>query len=148
MSSTAGAQPQLRAGARELLVIAMGGAGGAAARYAIARAEPVRSGTFPFTTFAINVGGALVLAVLLESLTRRGVETWWIRPFAAVGVLGGFTTFSTMCVEAMLLGRDGHVALGAIYLAASGTAGVVVVGAGLRAAGLPRHAIPPDEGES
>lgn len=142
------ASPPLRVGARELLVIAVGGAGGATARYAISRAEPVRAGTFPVTTFAINIAGALVLAVLLESLTRRGIEAWWVRPFAAVGVLGGFTTFSTMCVEAMLLGRDGHVALAALYIVASGIAGVAVVGAGLRAAGLPRNAIPPDEGES
>jgi CrcB protein len=148
LSSTAAARPQLRAGARELLVVAVGGAGGATARYAIARAEPVRSGTFPVTTFAINIAGALALAVLLETLTRRGIESWWIRPFAAVGVLGGFTTFSTMCVEAMLLGRDGHVALAAVYLVTSATAGVVVVGTGLRAAGLSRRAVPPDEGES
>jgi CrcB protein len=134
--------------ARDLAVIAVGGGGGAAARYAISRAEPVRAGTFPLSTFAINVAGALVLAVLLESLARRGIDSWWVRPFAAVGVLGGFTTFSTMCVEAMLLGRDGHVALAALYLAASVAAGVVVVTAGLRLAGLPARTVPPDEGES
>lgn len=134
--------------ARELAVIAVGGAAGASARYAIARAEPVRAGSFPLTTFVINIAGAFVLAVLLESLARRGLETWWIRPFAAVGMLGGFTTFSTMCAEAVLLGRDGHVALAALYLGASGCAGVVVVVAGLRAAGLPRHTVPPTEGES
>ena len=100
------------------------------------------------TTFAINVAGAFVLAVLLESLARSGLETWWIRPFAAVGILGGFTTFSTMCAEAVLLGRDGHVALAALYLGASAGAGVVVVAAGLRAAGLPRRTVPPTEGES
>ncbi len=138
----------LRVSARDLLVIAVGGAGGAAARYAISRAEPVRSGTFPASTFAINIAGAFVLAALLESLTRHGIEQWWVRPFAAVGVLGGFTTFSTMCVEAMLLGRDGHVAMATLYLLASCVAGVVVVVAGLRAAGLPRRALPPDEGES
>jgi CrcB protein len=137
-----------RVSARDLVVIAIGGAGGATARYAISRAEPVRAGTFPFTTFSINIAGALVLAVLLESLARRAIQSWWIRPFAAVGVLGGFTTFSTMCVEAMLLGRDGHVALGALYLIASAGAGVVVVIAGLRVAGLPSRAVPPEEGES
>jgi CrcB protein len=134
--------------ARVLAVIAIGGAAGASARYAIARAEPVRVGSFPLTTFAINIAGAFVLAVLLESLARRGLEAWWIRPFAAVGILGGFTTFSTMCAEAVLLGRDGHVALAALYLCASGGAGVAVVVAGLRAAGLPRHTVPPTEGES
>jgi CrcB protein len=139
-------QPRVRA--RELGVIAVGGGCGAAARYAILRAEPVRTGAFPYTTFAINVVGALVLAVLLESLARRGIDAWWIRPFAAIGVLGGFTTFSTMCVEAMLLGRDGHVALAALYLVASMGAGVAVVVAGLRAAGLAPGAVPPDEGES
>jgi CrcB protein len=137
-----------RVPARELGVIAIGGGGGAAARYAITRAEPVGAGAFPFTTFAINVAGALVLAVLLESLARRGLDAWWVRPFAAVGVLGGFTTFSTMCTEAVLLGRDGHVATAALYLVASVAAGAFVVVAGLRAAGLAPHAVPPDEGES
>jgi fluoride exporter len=125
----------------------VGGGAGAAARYAIVRAEPVHAGAFPFTTFAINVAGALALAVLLESFTRSGIELWWLRPFAAIGVLGGFTTFSTMCVEAMLLGRDGHLALAALYLVASVVAGIAAVGAGLRAAGLPRRSAPPDEGE-
>jgi fluoride exporter len=139
-------RPSVRA--RELAVVALGGAAGASARYAISRAEPVRAGSFPVTTFAINVAGAFVLAVLLESLSRSGLETWWIRPFAAVGILGGFTTFSTMCAEAMLLGRDGRVALAAIYLIVSAGAGVVVVVAGLRAAGWARHTVPPTEGES
>jgi CrcB protein len=134
--------------ARDVAVVAVGGGGGAAVRYVISRAEPVRAGTFPLTTFAINVSGALVLAVLLEALARTGVEAWWVRPFAAIGVLGGFTTFSTMSVEAMLLGRGGHVALAAAYLAASAGTGVAVVVTGLRVAGLPRRAIPPDEGES
>jgi CrcB protein len=137
-----------RVSARELAVVALGGAAGASARYAISRAEPVRAGSFPVTTFAINVAGAFVLAVLLESLARSGLDTWWIRPFAAVGILGGFTTFSTMCTEAVLLGRDGHVALAALYLIVSAAVGVGVVIAGLRAAGLPRHTIPPTEGES
>jgi CrcB protein len=134
--------------ARDLAVIAVGGGGGAVARYAILRAEPVRAGAFPFTTFAINIAGAAVLGVLLESLARSAIESWWIRPFAAVGVLGGFTTFSTMCTEAVLLGRSGRVGLAALYLAASCLAGVAVVVAGLRAAGLAPHSIPPDEGES
>jgi fluoride exporter len=132
---------------RDLAVIALGGGGGALARYAISRAEPVRAGSFPTTTFAINVAGALVLAVLLESLARARIEAWWVRPFAAIGVLGGFTTFSTMCVEAMLLGRDGRVGLAGAYLAASAGAGVTVTVAGLRLAGLPSRAVPPDEGE-
>ena len=146
MTQQAAAQPRVRA--RDLAVIAIGGGGGATARYAISRAEPVRAGAFPLTTFAINITGALVLAVLLEALARYRIETWWVRPFAAIGVLGGYTTFSTMCVEAMLLGRDGHVALAVIYVGASCGAGVAVVVAGLRATGLPRRTIPPDEGES
>ena len=139
-------RPSLRG--RDLAVIAIGGAAGASARYAIARAEPVKAGTFPLSTFCINVAGAFVLALLLETLARRGVPPWWIRPFAAIGVLGGFTTFSTMCVEAMLLGRDGHVALAVLYSLVSIGAGVLVVVAGLRAAGLPPRAVPPEEGES
>ena len=130
-------------------MIALGGAGGAAARYAISRAEPVRAGTFPFTTFAINISGALVLAVLLESLARHRIDTWWLRPFAAIGVLGGFTTFSTMCVEAMLLGRDGHVVLAALYLAGERRPRASPSSSRACASpGCPRRVVPPDEGES
>ncbi len=115
MTGPALAQPRVRA--RELAVIAVGGGGGAAARYAIARAEPVRTGAFPFTTFAINITGALVLAVLLESLFRSGVDSWWIRPFAAVGVLGGFTTFSSYAFESFALLRDAQFAAAAVNIA-------------------------------
>ncbi|HEX4493193.1 MAG TPA: CrcB family protein [Acidimicrobiia bacterium] len=138
----------MRDRAREVAVIAIGGALGASARYGVARAEPVKAGTFPLSTFGINVVGALVLAVLLETLARRGVPPWWIRPFGAIGVLGGFTTFSTMCVEAMLLGRDGHVPLAILYALVSIATGVIVVVAGLRLAGLGPRVVPPEEGES
>jgi len=88
---------------RALLIVAVGGAVGALARYGLSRAFPVAPGTFPATTFVINVTGAFALAFLLESLLRRGAPDHWLRLLVGVGVLGAFTTFSTMATEIALV---------------------------------------------
>ena len=132
---------------RALVVVGAGGAIGALARYGLGRAFPVAAGTFPTTTFAINVAGAFVLAFLLETLLRRRTPDHWLRLLVGVGVLGAFTTFSTMATELALLWRDGDRALAGAYAGASLVAGVVAVLAGLTLAGF-RHGPVPDEDES
>ncbi len=132
---------------RALVVVGAGGAIGALARYGLGRAFPVAAGTFPTTTFAINVAGAFVLAFLLETLLRRRTPDHWLRLLVGVGVLGAFTTFSTMATELALLWRDGDRALAGAYAGASLVAGVVAVLAGLALAGF-RHGPVPDEDES
>ncbi|MBM3659532.1 MAG: CrcB family protein [Actinobacteria bacterium] len=132
---------------RAVLLVALGGAVGALARHGLARAFPVGPGTFPTTTFVINVSGAFVLAVLLESLLRRGTPDHWLRLLAGVGILGGFTTFSTMAAELALLWRDGDHALAAVYATATVVAGIAAVVLGLWAAGFRRTPVP-DEDEA
>jgi fluoride exporter len=82
---------------RELLVVSVGGGLGALARYGVGLLLPTGTGRFPWGTFGINVLGCLLIGMLLAStmVARHRLA----RPLLAVGVLGGFTTFSTYAVE-------------------------------------------------
>lgn len=118
---------------RYLGLVALGGALGTAAREGLTLAVP-GIGRFPSTVFAINVAGGFLLGLLLEALVRRGADQGGrraIRLLVGTGVLGGFTTYSTLATEtASLLGARA-VALAATYAVAT-----VVVGAGATALGI------------
>ena len=88
-----------------LLEVAVGGALGTAARYALGRLVPVAPDTFPTTTFTINVLGAFLLGTLVGWLARHRPDDVRLRALFGVGVLGGFTTFSTFAVETVQLLR-------------------------------------------
>jgi CrcB protein len=98
-----------------LPVIALGGMLGATARYAASEAWPVQAGSFPWTTLAVNVSGCLLIGVLMVVVVERGGAHPLLRPFAGVGVLGGFTTFSTYTAETDGLLRADEPALAAAY---------------------------------
>ena len=127
--------------------IAAGGALGALARYAVARAVPADTGQFPWSTFAVNVSGSAALGVLLTVVVERMRGHPLLRPALGTGVLGAFTTFSTMTVDTALLGRAGHVATAALYLVATVAAGLAALTAGMLAtrAALGVHERHPDE---
>jgi CrcB protein len=133
---------------RRVWLVAVGGAAGALARYGLSRAFPVSAGHFPTTTLAINLSGAFMLGLLLEALLRRGRPDHWLRMLGGVGVLGAFTTFSTLANETALLGRDGHTATAVAYDAVSLVGGVAAVVLGLVVAGWRYRPPLPDEGES
>ena len=133
--------------AREMALVAAGGALGAAARYGVAESFPVASSTFPATTLAVNLTGAFALGLLLEHLLRRGRAHGWIRLLVGIGVLGSFTTFSTFAVEVAGLLRDGEATIAGGYVAASVAGGIAACFAGLAVGGWRRGPVP-DEGES
>jgi CrcB protein len=90
-----------------LLLVALGGALGAVARALLSTSIQARwPSQLPWGTITVNVTGCLVLGVLSGALASRPhAATAW-RTFAAVGVLGAFTTFSTFEHETLaLLGR-------------------------------------------
>jgi CrcB protein len=96
-----------------VLVVGLGGACGAVARWALGSAFPVAAGGFPWVTLLINVVGSALLASLpLLPATRRRA---WVGPALGTGVLGGFTTMSTASVETFVLLDGGHVGLAAAY---------------------------------
>jgi len=94
---------------REVLWVGAGGFLGAAARYLVAGwVHRFVSPSFPWGTWVVNVSGCLLLGALLGTLqTRVAVAPEW-RLFGAIGVLGGYTTFSTLSYETVELIRRGH----------------------------------------
>lgn len=122
-----------------LLAVAAGGAVGAPLRYALAQAVPTARDAWPTATFVTNLLGAFLLGVLLESLARRGPDQGRrrvLRLALGTGLLGAFTTYSTLATEAVLLARDAHPALALAYGLASAVAGYGAAAAGIAAAAL------------
>ena len=124
-----------------LLVIAAGGMLGSLARWAVGLAVPHAGRQFPWSTFAVNVVGCLLIGALMWFEEERWAPSRYRRSFLRTGVLGGFTTFSAYGLD-----THGLVAAGAPPVAAAYVAGSLVcclaavpLGAGLaaRAAGRP-----------
>jgi CrcB protein len=114
-----------------LLVIGLGGGIGALARYGLAQWLPTTPGHFPWGTFWTNVVGCLCIGVLMVLITEVFPAHRLIRPFLGVGVLGGFTTFSTYAVEFRGLLAPGSVLLAFGYLVGTLLAAFVAVGVGV-----------------
>lgn len=112
-----------------LAVIALGGAAGAVCRYGVDVLLPTAERGFPVGTFLVNVVGCLLIGGLAGALFRRDAHRL-LRPFVAVGVLGGFTTFSTYTVQAVTLGLDDAVGTALGYLVATAAAALLAVEAG------------------
>lgn len=115
------------------LVIASGGALGALSRWLVGAQWPSQSNGFPFDTLFVNaVGSFLVgaLMVLLEEVVRG---RRYVRPFLGVGVLGGFTTFSTYSVE-VVQRLAGASEIAVLYFLATPVAALLAVTAGASAA--------------
>ena len=91
--------------------IAAGGVVGAEARYTLGLALPHAVGTWPWSTLLINVSGCLLIGVLMVVITELVKPHRLLRPFLGVGVLGGYTAFSTYAVDALSLvtGRAGEL---------------------------------------
>ncbi len=111
-----------------IAAVALGGVLGAEARYGLGRAWPHRAGTFPWTSLWINVSGCLLLGVLMV-LVLDVIERphRLLRPFLGVGVLGGFTTFSTFALDIERLLESGHVGTALAYVAATLVLGQIAV---------------------
>ncbi|GEN78959.1 fluoride efflux transporter FluC [Actinotalea fermentans] len=117
-------------------LVALGGAVGTTARYLLASAVP--GAGWPVATFGANVVGAFLLGVLLEALVRRGPETprgRAVRLTLGTGLLGGFTTFSSLAIEVERFWARGDVGPGAAYGLGSVALGFVAALAGVVVAG-------------
>jgi CrcB protein len=113
------------------LLAALGGALGALARWRIAEAVPASSGGWPWATLLVNLSGCVLIGVLLAVVLHSFPTSRWIRPFFAVGVLGGYTTYSTFAVEVVRMVDAGSGPTAAAYVLASVVGGAACVFAGL-----------------
>ena len=117
-------------------VIALGGGLGSLPRYGVEETFPSAPGSFPIATFAINVAGSFALGFLMVYLLEVWSPRRYLRPFLAVGFLGGFTTFSTYAAEIHdLVTRSSWLAANA-YAIDSLVAGLAAVWAGVTLARL------------
>jgi fluoride exporter len=105
-----------------ILLIAAGGAAGVLARYGLGQLTPSM-----WMTLAINVLGSLMLGVLVHAGRDWSTE---LRDALGVGVLGGFTTFSTFSVQTVLEGDGGRTGVAALYVIASVALGIAAAALG------------------
>lgn len=106
---------------RLVALVAVGGMVGTTGRHLVSSTLP-GGGGWPTATLVENVVGSFLLGALLEALLRHGAESRrgrWVRLGLGTGVLGGFTTFSSLAIELERLLRDGAVITAASYALAS-----------------------------
>jgi CrcB protein len=108
-----------------VVYVGLGGAAGVLARYALG--TTVATSTLPLLTVAINVAGSFLLGCLVTAGDRFSPE---LRTGLAVGLLGGFTTFSTFSVEIFVDLESGNGAKAGGYFLASVGLGVAGAAAG------------------
>jgi fluoride exporter len=118
-------------GAADLAAIAVGGGIGSVARYLLSQAVPAGHG-FPLAIFAVNVSGCFCLGLLMIYLLEVWPPRRFLRPFLAVGILGGYTTFSTYAAGVMTLLTGRAFALADAYALTSVLAALVAVWSGMK----------------
>ncbi|KPF79983.1 camphor resistance protein CrcB [Brevundimonas sp. AAP58] len=104
-----------------LLIVGLGGALGSMARYGagLAAARLAPGAAWPWATLSANVIGGLLMGLLVGWLAQRGQGGESVRLFAAVGLLGGFTTFSAFSLETVQMIERRQFGLAAAYVALS-----------------------------
>src|SRR4051812_36715875 len=115
----------------QVILIALGGALGSVCRYGLTIAvQRLSPPTFPYGTFVVNVLGCLVFGMLVGAARHRIVLGQAERAFLFVGVLGGFTTFSTFAYDVFALLQTGELFRAAMNAAGQLLGGVTAIWAG------------------
>jgi CrcB protein len=92
-----------------ILLVAVGGAVGSVARYLMASGiQTATSGDFPLGTVLVNVLGCFLIGILYVLLVARPDPRQDLRALLMVGVLGGFTTFSSFSLETVTMAMNGN----------------------------------------
>jgi CrcB protein len=119
------------------LAVGVGGACGAMARHGVNQLvhRAALGSAVPSATMLVNVVGSLAIGVLAGLLASGRIRLPAdARAFLTVGVLGGFTTFSTFSLDALTLARGGQFGHAALYVIGQVVLGLAAVWAGFKAA--------------
>ena len=115
-----------------IFLVALGGALGSVARYFVSVWSVRLAGpSFPWGTLTVNIVGAFLIGLMVETIARRFDASAEMRLFLVTGILGGFTTWSSFTLDAVALFERGDLGLSALYLAGSLVVSFAAVFAGL-----------------
>jgi CrcB protein len=114
-----------------LLAIALGGAVGALLRFFVASAIQQPTHTFPVGIMIVNITGGFIMGVIVELSALKLHLAPELRAFLTVGILGGYTTFSTFSLDSVLLIQRGEYASAATYIIGSTALSILAVFTGL-----------------
>jgi len=115
-----------------LIAVALGGAIGSLVRYVVAGLiQSAAWPGFPWGIFIVNISGGFLMGIIVEMSALKLSISPELRAFLTVGVLGGYTTFSTFSLDSALLIERGAYASAAAYMASSAILSVVALFAGL-----------------
>lgn len=119
-----------------MLLIFVGAGLGGVARHAVGGwVQSAGGGAFPWSTLLINVTGSLLLAALYAAVEGSAAAPQW-RAFLGVGVLGGYTTFSTFSLDALRLLQAGESGRALLYVTGSVVLSLAGAALGLRAGAM------------
>ena len=107
-----------------IIWVALGGALGAVGRYLVGLSVKTASG-FPWATMSVNILGSLLMGLVIGWLSRQNGGSDALRLFVAVGILGGFTTFSAFSMDLFTLLERRDIAATMLYLGGSLLGGLV-----------------------
>lgn len=122
-----------------IAIVFAGGFFGTAARDLLQKSFPHHDGGIPWATFGINVGGGLILGLLLEGLLRAGPDDGWrrrLRLLAGTGFCGAFTTYSSLASDTNSLLLASHPTNAIVYSVGSVMIGIGSTWLGIRIASL------------
>jgi len=118
----------------KILLLLAGGAIGTVSRYAVSGlTHKYVDGTFPYGTLMVNILGSLIIGLLWGIWETANISSN-MRTFIFIGILGGFTTFSTYSLETLNLFREGEVKMAVLNILANNVFGILMVFAGFFAA--------------
>ncbi len=119
---------------KAILLVGLGGFIGSVSRYKLGGLvlHLTTQERFPYSTFAVNVLGCLVVGILAGLAERYELFSPDARLFLFTGLLGGFTTFSAFGLDAVYLMRRSEFAVATLYVGASVVFGIVAVWIGIK----------------
>lgn len=109
-------------------MVALGGAFGAALRYAAILAIKQIQTTFPWPVFAVNITGSFFIGIMAGLASRQPNNT--LNLLLSVGILGGFTTFSSFSLDNLTLIKNGQPLMALLNILAQCTIGILAAWAG------------------
>ncbi|MBO55919.1 MAG: hypothetical protein CL886_09695 [Dehalococcoidia bacterium] len=114
------------------ILVALGGAIGTLLRFGVTKLSVPYMGNTYTGTFLVNVTGSLLLGVFIGWSLTKSTDLNYLRHFIAIGILGGYTTFSTLTLESLQLLETGSLSKAGLNIIANMTIGLLSAYAGFQ----------------